>query len=285
MPDALPWAEAASTMEIELVDEHDDALEHERESEPPRERAHHGPSKAMRDLAVAKRERRVASQEAWTIMAAPLVEQGACRPSIARSVHEVQVRKTIERQDHHAGARVRALHVAEQSLRARASHAPIARARVARSLDCVAFGRGTCVARATSMSTKPHLETSAKEHLDPHATSHHRHPAHEAGGAAGGAIAGAALGAIAGPAGVAAGAMIGGVVGALVARVADEEADRTSLHDAELDAIIGVDGGTLGAPNLKHPPAVRGTYSLGSAGACSVSGRGEADGPIPAPEE
>lgn len=112
-----------------------------------------------------------------------------------------------------------------------------------------------------------------------------RHPLHEAGGAAGGALAGAALGAIAGPGGAAAGAVIGGVVGAFVAKVADEEMARASFHDGELDAIIGVSGGDLGAPGLKHPPAVSGTYSSSSAGGGASGGGSSAAGPIPTPED
>jgi|GEM_PF-1922833 len=124
--------------------------------------------------------------------------------------------------------------------------------------------------------TEPQVEPA-------HDASSHRHPLHEAGGAAGGAIAGAAMGSIAGPAGVAAGAVIGGVVGAFVAKVADEEAERVSLHDNELDEAIGVSGGDLGAPNLKHPPAIRGTYSAGSAGG-GGSGGTTSEGPMPAPK-
>lgn len=113
-----------------------------------------------------------------------------------------------------------------------------------------------------------------------------RHVLHEAGGAAGGALAGAALGAIAGPAGAAAGAVIGGAVGAVVAKVADDEAERASLHDAELDEAIGVTGGDIGAPNLKHPPAKRGTFSSASAGGGGGGGGGStADGPMQAPED
>ena len=112
-----------------------------------------------------------------------------------------------------------------------------------------------------------------------------RHPLHEAGGAAGGALAGAAVGAIAGPPGVAAGAIIGGVVGAIVAKISDEEADRVSAHDNELDAEIGVNGGDLGAPNLKHPPAVRGTYSAGAAGGGGADSGVTSDGPMPAPKD
>ena len=115
--------------------------------------------------------------------------------------------------------------------------------------------------------------------------SFQRHPVHEAGGAAGGAIAGAALGSIAGPAGVAAGAVIGGVVGAFVAKVSDQESTRVSVHTAELDAVIGVNGGDLGAPNLKHPPAQRGTYSAASSGGESGGGTSSAEGPMQTPED
>ncbi len=111
------------------------------------------------------------------------------------------------------------------------------------------------------------------------------HLIHEAGGAAGGAVAGAALGSIAGPGGAAAGAVIGGVVGAFCAKVGDEEADRVSLHDGELDEAIGVNGGTLGAPNLKHPPAIRGTYSAASSGGGGGGGDSSASGPMQTPED
>ena len=111
------------------------------------------------------------------------------------------------------------------------------------------------------------------------------HALHEAGGVAGGALAGAAFGAIAGPPGVAAGAVIGGVVGAIVAKISDEDADRAAAHDAALDAEIGVNGGDLGAPNLKHPPAIRGAYSAGSAGGGGEGSGQTADGPIPPPED
>jgi hypothetical protein len=119
----------------------------------------------------------------------------------------------------------------------------------------------------------------------PTAPNPHRHPLHEAGGAAGGALAGAAVGAIAGPAGVAAGAVIGGVVGAIVAKVADEEAERVSAHEGELDDEIGVTSGSLGAPNLKHPPAKRGTFSAASSGGGSGGGGDDAssEGPMTKP--
>ena len=112
-----------------------------------------------------------------------------------------------------------------------------------------------------------------------------RHPMHEAGGAAGGAIVGGVLGSIAGPAGAAAGALIGGVVGAVAAKISDEEADRMCLRDGELDDEIGINGGDLGAPNLKHPPAVRGTYSGASAGAGGGARGSTSGGPMQRPED
>jgi hypothetical protein len=141
----------------------------------------------------------------------------------------------------------------------------------------------TCV-HAFIMST-PNASKSSSNTLPKKETPSIRHPNHEAGGAAGGAIAGAALGSIAGPAGAAAGAVIGGVVGAFVAKVSDEEAARVSFHDGELDEAIGVTGGDLGAPNLKHPPAIRGTYSAASCGGAGGGGGSEADGPMQAPED
>lgn len=135
------------------------------------------------------------------------------------------------------------------------------------------------------MSSKKDMEDAAgsKEQAAHQATGH-RHPLHEVGGAAGGAIAGAALGAVAGPAGAAAGAIIGGVVGAFTAKISDEEADRVSFHDGELDETIGVMGGDLGAPNLEHPPAVRGVYSAASSGG-GGGGGSSSSGPIQTPEE
>jgi uncharacterized membrane protein len=125
------------------------------------------------------------------------------------------------------------------------------------------------------------VKATKKQRSTPH---HHPH-LHEVGGAAGGAIAGAAIGAIGGPGGAAAGAVIGGVIGAFVTKVADEESARVSFHDGELDAAIGVNGGDLGAPNLEHPPATRGTYSASSSGGGGGGGESSASGPMSAPED
>lgn len=113
------------------------------------------------------------------------------------------------------------------------------------------------------------------------ATSRHEHEA-EAGVA--GALAGAAMGAIGGPPGAAAGAVIGGIVGAVAAGIAEKDsADRAAL-DRELDAEIGVSGGELGAPNLKHPPAETGAYSGASSGVGVPGESGPAEGPMQNPE-
>jgi phage tail tape-measure protein len=108
--------------------------------------------------------------------------------------------------------------------------------------------------------------------------------AHEAEGAAAGALAGAALGSAAGPPGIAAGAVIGGVAGVISGAVLDSESSRQASRLRELDAQIGVSEGELGAPNLNHPPAKKGTYSAASAGVDSSSGEEPAEGPMQVPE-
>jgi phage tail tape-measure protein len=94
---------------------------------------------------------------------------------------------------------------------------------------------------------------------------------HEAEGAASVALVGAVVGAAAGPAGAVAGALIGGLAGAVVGAVLDEEASKRTARTRELDAEIGVTGGDIGAPNLKHPPAKVGAYSAAAAGASPSS--------------
>ena len=108
--------------------------------------------------------------------------------------------------------------------------------------------------------------------------------AHEAEGVAAGALAGAALGSAAGPPGIAAGAVIGGLAGVISGAVLDSESSRRASRSRELDAQIGVIGGDLGAPNLKHPPAERGAYSAASVGVDSSSGEEPAEGPMQVPE-
>jgi uncharacterized membrane protein len=83
------------------------------------------------------------------------------------------------------------------------------------------------------------------------------HPAHKHGGEAGaiaGEVLGALVGSAAGPPGAVAGMVLGAAVGALAGEMMDEEAERTSLHDAELDETIGVTKGDLGRPSAAPPP-------------------------------
>lgn len=100
-----------------------------------------------------------------------------------------------------------------------------------------------------------------------------------------GAAAGAAIGAFAGPLGMVAGAVVGAAAGAIAASAVQDGDDEKAAHDLALDEEIGVLGGELGAPNLKHPPARIGAFSAASSGA-SLGGRSTlAEGPIPAPGE
>jgi phage tail tape-measure protein len=75
-------------------------------------------------------------------------------------------------------------------------------------------------------------------------------PHHHGGeaGAIAGELVGAVLGSAAGPAGVVAGMVIGAAAGALAGTALDDEAERTSRHDHELDDEIGVTKGDLGRP-------------------------------------
>ena len=102
----------------------------------------------------------------------------------------------------------------------------------------------------------------------------------EEAGAIGGEIVGAVVGSMAGPPGAIAGMVLGAAAGAVVGKMVDEEADRKSTHDEELDEAIGVSGGDLGAPNLKHPPAIRGAYSAASVGAGGSGERHPSEGPM-----
>jgi hypothetical protein len=96
------------------------------------------------------------------------------------------------------------------------------------------------------------------------------------------------MGGVAGPPGAIAGAVIGGIVGALAAGVLDKrDAERAVVDrelDRELDREIGVSGGELGAPNLEHPPATRGVYSVASSGASPSSDSAPAEGPMQPPD-
>jgi len=101
---------------------------------------------------------------------------------------------------------------------------------------------------------------------------------HEVEGGLSGAVAGAVFGAMAGPPGIAAGAVIGAVAGALAGGALDDEAAADTQRTSELDETIGMTGGELGAPNLRHPPAKVGAYSSASA----LGGASEGDSATPA---
>jgi hypothetical protein len=113
----------------------------------------------------------------------------------------------------------------------------------------------------------------------------HQHLVHDAEGAGAGAVAGAVFGAVAGPPGIVAGAIIGAIAGAVTAEVMETTGERVAAHDRELDEEIGVSGGDLGAPNLKHPPAKVGAYSAAAAGAAASDGEEPAEGPMQNPED
>ncbi|MEO7113616.1 MAG: hypothetical protein ABI183_24470 [Polyangiaceae bacterium] len=100
-----------------------------------------------------------------------------------------------------------------------------------------------------------------------------------------GAIAGAVVGAMAGPPGAVVGAVIGAAAGAVgAAATAIDEAKREQ-NETELDNTIGVNGDDLGAPNLKHPPSKRGSFSVASSGAGGGSAVVPAEGPTPPAED
>jgi hypothetical protein len=126
------------------------------------------------------------------------------------------------------------------------------------------------------------MKKSKKKASTPPANDHKR-LAHEAEGGASGAVAGAVVGAIAGPPGAIAGAILGGLAGVLAGAVLDKDATAGHQRDEELDKDIGVSGGDIGAPNLKHPPAIVGAPSGPSSGAVNDGGS-TAEGPIQIPE-
>jgi hypothetical protein len=110
---------------------------------------------------------------------------------------------------------------------------------------------------------------------------------HEVEGAVSGAAAGAVFGAMAGPPGIAAGAVIGAVAGALAVGALDEGQAADAERTSQLDKEIGLTAGTVGAPNLRHPPAKRGAYSAESVRGGLAEGDNSvpAEGGMSAPEE
>lgn len=109
-------------------------------------------------------------------------------------------------------------------------------------------------------------------------------PRHHAGGPGlgvlAGEIAGGVVGSAAGPAGAVAGMIVGAIAGEVVGEVLQQESARTTLHDQELDAAIGVIGGDLGAARPGAPRARIGAPSLASLGLGDGPSSTPAEGPI-----
>jgi hypothetical protein len=126
-----------------------------------------------------------------------------------------------------------------------------------------------------------HMKTSKKRGS---AKQREPHVARDTEGVAAGMVVGGAVGAIAGPPGIVAGAIIGGAAGAVAAVALERDADRQATRTRELDAEIGVSGGDLGAPNLKHPRPTVGAYSASSAGVSTSGGEDPAEGPMQTPD-
>jgi hypothetical protein len=82
------------------------------------------------------------------------------------------------------------------------------------------------------------------------------------------------------------GVIIGGIIGAIAGLLAAFALTRHARMDTflreELDEELGVIGGDIGAPNLKHPPATTGLDSSESLGISSTeSGLAEVEGQFP----
>jgi outer membrane lipoprotein SlyB len=99
------------------------------------------------------------------------------------------------------------------------------------------------------MASDKKITETAEEPLIPPAHTHGREV-----GAIAGEIAGAVVGSLAGPAGTIAGLVLGAAAGALAGEAIDEDAERKSFHDHELDDEIGVTKGDLGGRRTPLPP-------------------------------
>jgi uncharacterized protein YcfJ len=116
-----------------------------------------------------------------------------------------------------------------------------------------------------------------------HRETKRKHIERELEASAGGAVAGAALGAFAGPPGAIAGAVIGAMAGAVVDYEMRSEDAFEAERDRLLDEAIGVSGGEMGAPNLRHLTATIGAYSGGSLGSGADGQEQPAEGPMQSP--
>ena len=96
---------------------------------------------------------------------------------------------------------------------------------------------------------------------------------------AGGAVAGAAMGLLAGLPGAAVGALIGAAAGGLAGVQIERSENEKRAHEEELDRDIGVIGGSIGEPSLRHPPPKHGLYHASTLGISSGEAD-DSDGPI-----
>jgi hypothetical protein len=110
------------------------------------------------------------------------------------------------------------------------------------------------------------------------------HAVRDAEGIVAAMVVGGVVGVVAGPPGMIAGALLGGAAGAVAAVALEKDADRDTARTRVLDEEIGISGGDLGAPNLKHPPSTRGTYSAASSGVETSAGERPAEGPMQTPD-
>ena len=93
-----------------------------------------------------------------------------------------------------------------------------------------------------------------------------------------GVMAGAALGAFAGPIGLVAGAIGGSIVGTILAIGPNRQIHLEAMEEERVDRELGIIGGDIGAPNLRHPPpSYGGLYHTSSLGFGGTGGGYDAD--------
>jgi hypothetical protein len=77
---------------------------------------------------------------------------------------------------------------------------------------------------------------------------------------------------------------LGGAAGAVAENVLEREGKASLSRGKELDNEIGLTSGSIGAANLRHPPARIGAYSAESSGA-GGGRRTPAEGPLQSPDD
>lgn len=99
-----------------------------------------------------------------------------------------------------------------------------------------------------------------------------------------GAIAGGVVGAIAGPVGAIVGGALGSMAGIAAGAALEDDEERRSYHDHELDREIGVEGGDIGHADPSMPPTRIGAFSAASSGSGASSRPAPAAGPFQDPD-